>query len=117
MPISQPTVEQVMATLVKCRAQLAYIVRRSEECAPGCRTIDRARQGEFTEIVIHAVITGRALPEGAGTFKSLISRAYAKGVAGTERTPTLDSVRAITAVLDKTIASLSEGVQSAAHTA
>jgi hypothetical protein len=106
------TEEQVRAVLIKCRAQLDYIVRRSQESAPGCRTIDRARQGEFTEIVIHAVITGRALREGAGHFKSLISRAYAKGVAGAERTPTLDSVRAITAVLDETIASLSDGVRT-----
>jgi hypothetical protein len=115
MHITQPTEGQVRATLVKCRAQLDYIVRRSLDGAPGCRTIDRARQGEFTEIVIHAVITGRALPEGAGEFKSLISRAYAKGVAGVERIPTLDSVSAIMAVLDRTIATLSSDAHRSAQ--
>ena len=104
----QPTPVQIRAALVKCRAQLQYLVRRSEELLPGSAYIDRARQAELTEIVIHAVLTVQALPSGAALFKTQISRAYAKGVAGVERTPTLESVRTITAVLDKAIAELSD---------
>jgi hypothetical protein len=104
---------QIRGALVKCRAQLAYIVKRSEDGVQGARYVDRARQGELTEVVIHAVITVQALSAGGGTFKTHIARAYARGVAGAERAQTLDSVRSIIAVLDNAIAGLSVGAPMA----
>ena len=100
------TRRQVLATLIGCREELSYIVRSSGELAPRSPHIDRARAGELTKLVIHAVLSLGALPNGAGHYRTEISRAYARGVGTKPHTPTVESVRMVIAVIDDAIAEL-----------
>ena len=110
-PISQ-TPQQARATLERCSEQLAYIVKRSQEAAPHSRHVDPARVGGLTEVVIHAVLSLRGMPDQSGYYRSRISRAYASGVGRAPHTPTVDSVKTIIAVLGEAIGQLN-GEQTA----
>ena len=106
MPRPYANRRQIRAILLKCRAQLANIVRQSAAASPNARTIAHAHLGALGDVVVHVVVTLPGLGADAARARTLITRSYANGVDAHQRAPTIASVETICAALDTLLAAL-----------
>lgn len=106
MPRPYASPGQIGAILLRCRAQLSNIVRQSAAGSPNAKTVARAHLGELNDVIVHAVVTLQGLGADAARSRTLITRAYAKGVDTSSCAPTIACVESICAVLDTVVASL-----------
>lgn len=108
MPRPYANPRQIRAILVKCRAQLTDIVHQSAVGNPNAKTIAHAHLGALNDVVVHVVVTLQGLGADAVRSRSLIARAYAKGVDVNSRAPTVACIESISAELATVLARLDE---------
>ncbi|HEY0061010.1 MAG TPA: hypothetical protein VGC21_02750 [Telluria sp.] len=91
---------QLRSILIKCSARLKDIRRRSAAVAPGSTSIIPACHAELHEVIVHAVISIKPAVPNAAHYRSMISRTYATGLDAQSGAPTVESIRAITTLID-----------------
>ena len=106
MSSSSLTFPQRRGALIKCSAQLAAIVARSVAADAKALTIGQCNRAEFHDIVVHALGLLRGPTLQAGSYRTMITRAYAASVHPQEGAPRIDALRAIIAVLNTVVAGI-----------
>lgn len=97
---------QARVILQKCRLQLADIVARATAGDPHAVTIGPAHHPQLNEVVVHVVLTLQRMDADTTAPRTLITRAYARGVDRRRHAPTVSCVQSIGAVLDSMLAGM-----------
>ena len=108
MPKTNLTTSQLRTAIVKCHTQLAHMLQSVQRSDPEGETIGQSNRVPFHDIVVHALGLLRHPLTPGGSYRNMITQAYAGSVHQKEGAPRREAVRAIMAVLETVAATLKD---------